>query len=216
MIPIRASATAVEAVRIFMEPDNEWMTLEALEQQILGRGPMSVPMQVGTAFGALIESDGVCAVDEASGDYMRDGLIFDGPSMFNVLQKYDRRGLFEVKGTKAYGDVLVVAKADQMIGLQLVETKTTLSNFDFEKYAASAQWRLMADIFEPKIITYRVALLDEDGSRYRVKELAEFNLFPYAELHGDCVALVEQFRAFVVARGLDAALRERQQRSEAA
>ena len=75
----------------------------------------------------------------------------------------------------------------------------------------------MADIFEPKIITYRVALLDELSSgHFAVKELAEFNLFPYAELHGDCVALVAQFRAFVVARGLDEALRERQQRAEAA
>ena len=216
MIPIRASATAVEAFRLFMQPDNDWMSLEALEAQILGRSPESPAMRVGTSFGGLIEHGGAELVD-ARGDYRFNGITFEGASMREALNRYDRRGLFEVKGTKLYGDVLVVAKADQMLGAQLVETKTTTSGFDFEKYAASAQWRLMADMFRPLLITYRVAVLGELAPEsYTVREFVEFNVFPYPALHADCVALVEQFRAFVVSRGLDQPLRERQARAEAA
>jgi hypothetical protein len=214
MTPLRVSATAVEAWRLFMAPENDWMSVTDLEAQILGRAPASPAMALGTAFGALIEHDGVV---NAEGRYVSRGIAFDGASMRDVLARYDRRGLFEVKGTKAYGDVLVVSKADQMLGAQLIETKTTLHGFDFEKYAASLQWRLMADMFAPAVVTYRVALLAEpEPCVFAVKELVQFDLFPYADLHRDCCAAVAGFREFVVARGLDQALRERQALVEAA
>lgn len=215
MTPIRVSATAVEAFRLFLDEDNEWMTIDALEAQILGRSPVSDPMRIGTAFGQIIEH---------GGDRYRQGAVFAcngvqflGDGMQTAIDTYDRRGLFEVKGTKAYGDVLVVAKADHLLGRHLSETKTTLNAFDFEKYAHSVQWKLMADIFDPTIVTYKVALLGEFAPlTYEVRDLVEFNLFPYAALHADCARIVAKFRAFAVARGLDVPLRERQASLEAA
>lgn len=216
MTPMRVSATAVEAFRLFMHPDNEWMTLEDLEAQILGRSPVSDAMRIGTAFGQIIEHGGD-AYRQPSGIFSCLGVQFLGDGMQAALDTYDRRGLFEVKGTQAYGDVLVVAKADHLLGRHLTETKTTLNAFDFEKYAHSVQWRLMADIFDPTLVTYKVALLGEFAPQtYEVRDLVEFNLFPYARLHSDCADIVAQFRAFAVARGLDAPLRARQASLEAA
>ena len=209
MTPIRVSATAVEAFRLFMQPDNEWMTLEALELQILGRSPVSDAMRIGTAFGQIIEHGGDRYRQGSL--FVCNGVQFLGDGMQAAIDTYDRRGLFEVKGTQLYGDVLVVAKADHLIGRHLTETKTTLNAFDFDKYAASVQWKLMADIFDPRRVTYKVALLNEFAPMtYEVRELVPFNLYPYDALHEDCETIVAQFREFAVARGLDVPLRARQ------
>lgn len=213
---IRVSCTAVEAVRLYLDPSQDWFTAQALDAQIAGTEPTSPAAALGTAFGKVMEH-GPSLFSAQHDAFLADGFEFDFHSTDDALERWDRRGLFEVKGTKAYGDVLVVAKADQLFGAQLVEGKATLNAFDFEKYAHSVQWRLMADIFQPSVVTYRVALLGEVGAgRYEVREVAEFNLYPYAGLSRDCEKAVDDFRHYVTTRGLATALRARQARIEAA
>jgi hypothetical protein len=213
VIPMRVSATAIESFRLWKDPEQEWMTEADLVDTILRRGPSSPAMRLGVAFGSVIESPDEFRVRDG---FLADGFKFHHSVMDPVLAKYDRRGLFEVKGYQQYDDVLVVCKADQLLGAQIVETKTT-GRFDFEKYAASAQWRLMADTFLPKVITYRVFTVDVlAGDDVDITDTNEFNLFPYAGLHADCEALVEEFRAFVIGKGLDEPLRAFQARMEAA
>lgn len=108
-----------------------------------------------------------------------------------------------------------MAVADQLVGAHLFEHKTTCSSFNFEKYAESCQWRFMVDIFEAIKVTYHVFLLDDHGNGVvELKGIESFNLYPYPQNHQDCCRLVEQFRAYVVAKGLDGLLRDRQRRSE--
>lgn len=216
---MRVSATTLDSFRLWRQPEQEWMTEEMLLDSILRRSVSSPQMALGKAFGALIEAPDQYRV---FGGYACEGHWFSDDAMAPVLKLYDRRGLFEVKGSRLYDDVLVVAKADQLLGAQLIETKTT-KQFDFEKYAHAYQWRLMADIFEPLLITYHVFPVDAgdqptlDGLiPVDVRDVQTFNLFPYAGLHADCAEIVRDFRAYVMARGLDAQLRDIQATAEVA
>lgn len=214
MTPMRVSATALDAFRHFMEPDQEWLSAEELDRQILGVSTPGDAAKIGSAFGRLIEK-GPEQFLQYGGLYVVDGVSFD-LSFDPMLARYDRRGLFEVKGTRLFGDVLIVAKADQLFGAQLIETKTTSSGFDFEKYAKAWQWRLMAAIWQPAVVTYRVAVIDDAGPYVSLREHVEFNVFPYAAMVDDCTRAVAEFRDYAVSRGLDHALRHKQAIAEAA
>jgi hypothetical protein len=85
-----------------------------------------------------------------------NGLSFDDATMREPLALVDRRGVFQVKSTKAYGDCTVVAKADTIVGAHIGEWKTTTSTFDVEKYLQSCQWRFELDIFGAPQLTYHV------------------------------------------------------------
>jgi hypothetical protein len=124
--------------------------------------------------------------------------------MVPALALIDRpRTVFEAKATKFYGPHEVVAKADQLIGARLIETKTTLSTFDFEKYADSYQWRFMVDVFQPAYVTYHVFCLDEaTNGVISLRSVESFNVFPYPALHLDCSDLLTSFVAYVERRGL--------------
>jgi hypothetical protein len=139
---------------------------------------------------------------------------FGDEVMAPALALIDRPAtVFEAKGIGRYDAHDVVAKADQMVGATLKETKTTLSSFDFDKYAQSCQWRFMADIFDVPAVTYHVFLLDESEANgvISLKGIETFTLYRYAELHADCLALVREFAAYVDVKGLTGLLDARQQ-----
>lgn len=209
---MRISATQLESFRLFMEQD--WMTEDELHATIRGEFTGNHKVNLGSAFGRVLEDPLAHIVPGAPGFMARAGgevFEFSDDVMEPCFDLMDRGGVFEAKLTKDYGDCTVVAKADQIVGARLIEHKTTLSSFDFEKYAASYQWRFMADIFQPKVITYHVFCLSEaPNGVIGLRGIESFNLFPYARLHADCCALLGEFREYVIAKGLDGALRARQ------
>lgn len=205
---MRISTTTLESFRLFMQPDQEWMTEESLHDSILGKFVPTSAVELGSAFGKVLETPEPYRVP---GGYRHGSYSFDDDAMAPCLALMDRRGVFEAKATKEYGDCTVVAVADQLVGANLIEHKTTCSTFDFDKYAASYQWRFMADIFEPAWITYHVfCLKDSPNGVIELRGIETFNLYPYAELHGDCCELLAQFCTYVRAKGLDGYLRDRQ------
>lgn len=209
---MRISTTTIESFRLFCQPDQEWMSEQDLIDSITGVWKPNHKVSLGSAFGRVLETPEPYAV---AGGYriVVDGQTFEfgADVMAAPLALMDRRGVFEAKALKAYGPVDVVAKADQIIGARLVEHKTTLSTFDFEKYADSYQWRFMADIFEPSVITYHVFCLAEaPNGVIELRSTETFNLYPYPDLHADCCALLDRFIEYVTARGLDGHLRARQ------
>lgn len=205
---MRVSATTLESFRLYMAPDQEWKTEASLLEDIAGTFVPTRPVEIGKAFGLVLETPDRYKV---RGGYVCNGFSFDDAAMAEPLSLMDRRGVYEAKAIKRYGDVDVVSKADQIIGCRLREHKTTCSTFSFEKYADSFQWRLMADAFEPLQVSYYVFCLDDhENGVITVKSVETFNLYPYAQLHEDCAELVDQFRAYVTAKGLDTLLRQRQ------
>lgn len=205
---MRISTTTLESFRLFCQPDNEWMTEQELLDTIAGRFIPNHKVLLGLAFGKVLEDPDRYLVP---GGYRYGEFFFSLDTVQPCLDVIDRRGVFEAKADKAYGDCTVVAKADHLLGRHLSEFKTTLSPFDPEKYAQSCQWRFMADIFEPSKITYHVfCLTEDDAGIVSLRGVESMNLFPYANLHQDCCDLLEQFKGYVIAKGLDGLLRQRQ------
>lgn len=211
---MRVSCTTLDTFRLYLEPDNDWLTEESLIASIKGERADTPEMALGRAFESVLMAPERYRVAKGyrCGDY-----TFDDATMAEPLKLVDRRGVFQVKAQKGYGDIDVVAKADQILGVQIHEWKTTASTFDADKYLASAQQRFMLDIFEAALVSYHVFQLDDHGNGVvELRDIHSLNVFPYAELHTDCSTLVERFRAYVTAKGLDKLLRARQRAAEAA
>lgn len=211
---MRISATTLESFRLFCEPEQEWMTEESLIATIKGEFKPTPAVDLGRAFGKVLETPERFLVD---GGYQCEGYSFDDATMQPCFALIDRQGVFEAKALKAYGRHTVVAKADHLLGAHMSEFKTTINSFDFDKYAESCQWRFMADIFEPKIVTYNIFRLDDhENGVVTLRDIETFNLFPYVDLHQDCCELLGRFVDYVTAKGLAGILDERQRRAEAA
>lgn len=211
---MRISCTTLESFRLFMQPDQDRMTEQSLLDTIAGKFVPTPPVLLGQAFGRVLETPDPYRV---SGGYQYGAYFFSADMMAPAFAGIDYRGIFEAKATKTYGACTVVAMADHLLGSHLSEFKTTLGTFDFDKYAASCQWRFMADLFQPTRITYQVFCLSEDTAGVTgLKSVERFDLYPYPGLHQDCADLVVQFADYVRAKGLDGLLMERQRAAEAA
>lgn len=206
---MRISTTTLESFRLFMEPDNEWMTEDELVANIKGEFVPTHKVTRGQAFGKILEDP---TPYRTRGGYLCDGVAFGDDVMQPALFLIDRPNtVFEAKAIAMYAGHQVVAKADQLRGADLIETKTTES-FDFDKYANSCQWRFMADMFRVKRVTYHVFVLSESESNgvISLRSVESFHLYPYAEMRADCERLVSEFDAYVTAKGLKGLLDARQ------
>jgi hypothetical protein len=206
---VRISATTLESYRLWRAPDQEWMSEQELQDSIRGVFKPTHKVELGMAFGKVLEDPDRYLV---TGGFEAAGFSFGRDVIEPCLAVIDRRGTFEAKCIKRYGDCEVVSKADHVYGLDLSEFKTTLSTFDVGKYLDSYQWRYMADAFQPRRITYHVFCLYECEANdvIELKSIETFNVFPYAALHQDCQDLVTEFAGYVTLRGLDGLLRQRQ------
>ena len=209
---MRISTTTLESFRLFMQPDQEWMSEASLQASIRGEFVPTHPVSLGSAFGLVLEDPDRYLIP---GGYRLsvngESFAFGRDVLEPCLALIDRRGVFEAKGTRRYGNDDVVAKADHLLGSHLSEFKTTLSTFDVTKYLDSYQWRYMTDIFAPSQITYHVFCLKEaTNGVVELRGVESFNVWPYAACHEDCVALLDEFVGYVRHRGLDKYLDQKQ------
>lgn len=205
---MRISATTLESFRLWSDPDQEWMSEESMIETIKGRFVPSPQMLVGQAFGRALEKPDRWRVDGGYEAFVHDGaawkgFFFSNETMDPALSVFDRRGVFEVRHTKEYLGHTVVTKADQILGTRINENKTTCSQFDFDKYAQSCQWRFMADMFGATAVQYNVFCIGEVKDAWVLKGIEQFTLYPYAEMESDLMALVDTFAAYVRARDLE-------------
>jgi hypothetical protein len=210
---MRISATTLESYRLWRDPEQEWMSEDDLMNTIKGVFVPNHKINIGTAFGRIMEDPDRYLVPggfkcKAGGEWIG----FDRDVMEPCLAVLgDRSGVFEAKAIHPYGECDVVSKADYLSGAELHEFKTTLSSFDPVKYMDSCQWRFMADAFQPRRIVYYVFCLHEaTNGVIELKSIERLPLYPYQGLSADCAALVREFTGYVTARGLDGILRERQ------
>ena len=208
---MRISVTTLESYRLFMQPDQEWMSEDELIATIKGEFVPTPAVLLGQAYGRVLENP---PAHRVRGGYAVGDYAFNDADVDPALALIDRRGVFEVKATKTYpssgGPVEISAVADHLYGGHLSEFKTTKS-FAIDKYLASCQWRFYAEVFQPLTITYHVFTLDDHGNGVaELRNIDSFRVFPYADLHADCCALVDQFVHYVTVKGLDGILRARQ------
>jgi hypothetical protein len=210
---MRISATQLESFRLFNQADQEWMTEDDLAASIRGEFVPNHKVNLGLAFGRVMESPARYAADggyrlDVNGESFDFGADVMAPAL--ALVDYEH-AVFEAKAVKSYGPHDVASKADYLHGANLHEFKTTLSTFDFDKYAQSCQWRFMVDAFQPVRVTYHVFCLSEGTNGViDLRSIESFNLYPYAGLQADCARLVRQFADYVTAKGLADVLNQRQ------
>lgn len=217
---MRTSATVLETFHLFRT--QPWMTEGELLQSIRGEFRPAPERErkiaLGQGFGRVLERPTRYKV---AGGYeatimMPSGTAylwrFADATMEQAFAYMDYTyGRFELKTFRDYGDVRVVSKADQVVGVRLLEHKAVADTPDLEKYIASYQWRCMADAFQPLVITYLVFQLeDHDNTIVELRDVEVLNLYPYPGLHVDCCALVDEFREYVVDQGLVALLEGKQ------
>jgi hypothetical protein len=200
---VRISATTLEQFRLFEVED--WMTEDSLIASIKREFVPTHKVELGQAFDAILTDPEPYKV---AGGYQCDGFTFGDDIMQPSLAVMDRAGVCQVKATKEYGLHTVVCKADQLLGSRVVENKTTLSSFDFDKYAASYQWRYMLDIFDAPQVTYNVFCLFESAQNgvLELRSIETFDLYRYPRMHQDCADLVRRFADYVLMRGLQSHL----------
>lgn len=212
---MRISATTLESFRLFMDPEQEWMEESELLDSICNRWTPNHMTNIGQAFGLVLRypdrfraSGGYRVTPRGTTDVIELGDDVMGPALAAV----DRSdAVFEAKATGTYAGHEVVAKADQLVGSRIIETKARLSAFDFDKYAASCQWRFLLDAFQASALTYQVFCLHEAPNKViSLNSVETFDLYPYAEMHADCARLVREFDAYVTAKGLTGILDARQ------
>jgi hypothetical protein len=209
---VRISTTTLESFRLYMQPDQEWMSEDDLLATIRGEFAGNHKVWLGSAYGSILEHperyriNGGYRVQPRGCEY---AFTLGDDVMGPALALIDRpRTVFEAKGVKRYGNHEVVAKADQIVGACIRETKSTLSSFDFDKYAASCQWRFMLDIFGARSVTYDVACLFESAqnSVIELRGIETFTFYPYPEMQTDLRELLAHFVDYVDARGMRAYL----------
>lgn len=213
---MRISTTTLESFRLWLEPEQDWLQEADLLDTIAGKFVGNHKVWIGQAFGAVLEtperyrvSGGYRVPVRGSSEVISLGDDVMGPALALI----DRpRSVFEAKGIGQFCGHDVVAKADQMVGSDVIETKTTLSSFDFDKYANSCQWRFMADIFQAPRVTYHVFCLSESEANgvIALKSIETFHLFPYDGMRDYCETLVREFDTYVGMRGLRPLLNARQ------
>ncbi len=222
---MRIGVTTFESFRLFMQPEQTWMAEDDLLASIKGETIPNRKMLLGTAFGKCLEDPTrYLANDDTYSVPVRTKAgpivyVFSYEMVQEALKVFDRRGVFEAAATKDYGNGITVAtRADQLIGTAIKENKSILSQFSFDKYAHSYQWRFMLDMFEGSTsCTYHIFCLREDSKdgTYSLKSIETFTLYPYPELHQDCLTMVRNFFNYVQTKdGLEAFLDEKQRVTE--
>jgi hypothetical protein len=201
VITLRAST--VESFRLYNDPDNDFISTEGMEERLRHQAnddreeDLTDRRDVGTALH-----------DTVAGTYV-------GAALFcpDTVEKV-RRGLggvpsevsgsvvVEVDGVK----VRITGHADWLLGLDMMELKSSPKPIPPEKFADSMQWRCYVLIFGLKRIVYRLVHLDEDDDGvFYAKSVADVPMYPYPKLHEDVVECLRSLLAFAEARGcLDA------------
>lgn len=202
----RISTTTLESYRLFMAGD--WMPERDLLDTIEGKFTPNDKIRLGLAFENILQDPYRYLVP---GGYVCDGFRLDRAEMDPCLDLVDRRGVFQVQATKAYGGREVVVKCDQLLGTTVFDWKTTQSPFDAEKYLESYQWRYTLNILPAQEFVYQVFLLNDHGNGVvEVRGVETVRVFPYPALTADCLALLNAFSEYVSLKGLEGLLSARQ------
>jgi len=198
---VRISTTTLESFRLWRVDRIDEAELVAT---IKGEFVPTWRVLFGRAYGKVLEQPDVYRVPDG---YACNGYRFEADAVDPALATIDRRGLFEVKATREYGEHIVVAKVDHILGADITEFKTRFGPYQVEKYARSCQWRFELDVFGAERVTYRVFRFSQDP--IALDAIEELPLYPYPQLHDECCALVDAFAVYVRRRRLEFYLQPR-------
>ena len=204
---MRLSVTTVEAFRLWRDT-GDWMALEDLEATIRRDAPPNEKMLRGRAFHSVIESP---VKQEALGEhfYEAEGYRFGGPGMDRVLAMFPEGCVHEPKAEATVAGVTLVGKADALYGLGAWEAKLS-DKIDVERYFDSFQWRAYIVLFGVKWVRYVLGQGDFSGNFVSVYTALPMTLYTYPKLGEDVRRLTSECAEFIVMRGLESHVQERE------
>lgn len=193
MITVRA--TTLESFRLFMDPDVDFISADEMDARLRGdvrdAGPKAA---LGSAFHEAVAGTYVGAVlfDPASVEKARRGLGGVPSEVYGSV-------VVDVGGTP----VLLTGHADYLIGLDLLDLKTSEKPIPPDRHADSMQWRCYCVIFGAKRVTYRHVQLDEDddGVIY-AKSVDDVVMYPYPDVLADVTRCLRALLDYAQMRGL--------------
>jgi hypothetical protein len=193
MITVRA--TTVESFRLYKDPECSFISPEEMDARLRGEQSDAGPAAaLGTAFHEAVAGTyiGALLFDDRSVEKARRGLG-------GVPSEVDGSITLDVLGTP----VRLTGHADYLLGLDLLDLKTSSKPIPPDRHADSMQWRVYCVIFGAKRVTYRHVQLDEDddGVIY-AKSIDDVVMYPYPELHADVVRCLASLLDYARTRGL--------------
>lgn len=196
---LQVAATILEQFRQVVDGDLEEVTfLERLK----GQAPVNKFAELGKAFHDIIQDPQKAysrheKAFETPGFLSKDGIVFPYQSITEFYTLMDYRFPFEIEAEKLYTaknrDILVTARADQLIARAVVEIKSTWGVFDYDKYRFSLQWPLYLDIFEAEMVQYKVAVFNETPDGISIVSSHKFYFTHDDYYHGRIAELLELF-----------------------
>jgi hypothetical protein len=199
---MRISTTVLESFRLYRSAD--WMEEADLIATIRGDFVPSPAMELGKAFHAVLEEPDQHR--QPDGSYIAYGMELPGRLMDEALKYVEPAGVHEVKAetpVRAFGEIVtVVGKADALLGGTVVEYKTKLGTFSWDRYEESSQWRFYCWLFGAFEVRYHVFVLDDKRGLY-LRGVESFTFSSYPAVAEYCSILLDEFLAYVKMRGLE-------------
>lgn len=198
---MRISVTTVEQFRKYRDGD---ITFEMLMKSIVGPYEPSRYADLGSAFHSILENPKDGIVNSITPFYRVKGIEFDCFMMQQAIAVMDYSGTFEVPFTKQYpvlsdnSFVTISGRADQLVGAKAIENKTVWTQYDFDNYALSCQWKFYLDMFELQAVGYNIFVMSETQSRgIELKSIEQFEMHSYPDLLTDLHDLINDMVFFI-------------------
>lgn len=195
---MRLSVTHLDAYRLYLDPEVEWMDEATLVAQIRGTAPMSPKAALGIAFHKALEC-GHCLVDDISFDPALLKRVRDRDMGHPVVSEVKLEKDLTIDGK----DVTLVGKVDSMRGLVGREIKTTQSSIDVERYYEAIQWRAYLYLGGLDRMDYSIFQLREDNGVWHCTNEANVSFWPYSNLERDVIEAVRGFLSWADGRDLE-------------
>ena len=100
---------------------------------------------------------------------------------------------------------MLVARADKVLGLAVMDYKTTSNQFEAERYMQSVQWKIYCLAFSAHSFTYRVFEI-KDGDVLTIKAAHTLTCRPYPGMAEEVQRLAGDFIGFCLRNGFHRAI----------
>lgn len=179
-----ARVSNIEAFRRWREDDET--SIDDLIRSITTDEP-SPAMMAGTAFHKAMET----------AEFGEHDTLKVGDYLFHLNGgEIELPPIREMRGEKAYGDLMVSGQVDALRGRKIIDHKTTC-RFDAERYLAGVQWRYYLDIFDADEFQWNVFEIKEIApNEYAVSPPQTLRAFRYPDMHDDCARLARDYLGF--------------------
>ena len=130
--------------------------------------------------------------------YACDGHAFSVADVQAGLDVVGPQGVHQVKAERELtvdGEpVVIVGKADHLLGTRIDDWKLTFGQIDAQFYELALQWRFYLWLFGASAFRYCVFRFDEPKDAHvALREIYSVQFFPYADLEADCTSWLADF-----------------------